>query len=100
MKTLIGLSAAFLALMPVAGCGSEPVDETEVVVSLTDSVIIPGYQEAAADSSELRQAIDALCAQPSDSTLDNARQAWRDARASLKRTEATWTGLGSRSQIR
>ncbi len=86
--------ACFIATLAVVfvGCGSDAADEQEVVISLTESVIVPGYEAAAAASTELRSTIEALCAQPSEDALGNAQQEWRDSRATWKRTEATWFG--------
>ena len=92
MRGLLPTSAvAALAVLFVA-CGSDAPDEQEVVISLTESIIVPGYEAAAAASGDLRLALETLCAQPSEDALANARQAWRDARAPWKRTEATWFG--------
>lgn len=88
---LLTCAVAALAVLFV-GCGSGAVDEQEVVISLTDSVIVPGYEAAAAASGDLRLALEDLCAQPTEDALANAQQEWRDARAAWKRTEATWFG--------
>lgn len=88
---LLTTSMALLATL-IIGCGSDTPDESAVVASLTDSIVVPGYVATADASSELRQALESLCIQPSDDTLTNAQQAWRDARAPWKRTEATWFG--------
>ncbi len=84
----------FMAALAVLflGCGSDAADEQEVVTSLTDTVVVPGYEAAAAVSGELRLALETLCAQPTQDALANAQQEWRDARAAWKRTEATWFG--------
>ena len=73
-------------------CGSSAADESEVLISLTDAVIVPGYEATAASSSELRETLEGLCASPSNDALSAAKQAWRDARAPLMRSEATWFG--------
>ena len=85
------LPSALLIL--VGGCtpGAAP-DESEVLISLTDRIIVPGYEALAAEAQDLRQALDNLCAAPSDATLQAARQAWRDVRAPWMRSEATWFG--------
>ena len=80
-------------LILVGGCtpGAAP-DESEVLISLTDRIVVPGYEALAAEAQDLRQALDNLCATPSDATLQAARQAWRDVRAPWMRSEATWFG--------
>ena len=88
---LLTCVVAALAVLFV-GCGSGAVDEQEVIISLTESVIVPGYEAAATAATELRNALETLCAQPSEDALANAQQEWRDARAPWKRTEATWFG--------
>ena len=74
------------------GCGPGAPDEKEVLISLTDSLIVPGYEAASDAAHELRNALDNLCSGPSDSALNDAQQAWRDARAPWMRSEATWFG--------
>ena len=81
-----------LLIALTVGCGSGAPDEREVLISLTDTVIVPGYQAVAHEARELRQALEALCTQPSGDTVDQARQAWRDARAPWLRAEAAWFG--------
>ena len=78
-------------LILVGGCtpGAAP-DESEVLISLTDRIVVPGYEALAAEAQDLRQALDGLCAAPSDATLQAAQQAWRDVRAPWMRSEATW----------
>ena len=88
---LLSCGMAVLAVLLV-GCGSDAPNEQEVLISLTESVIVPGYEAAAAATTELRNALETLCAQPSEDALANAQQEWRDARAPWKRTEATWFG--------
>ena len=86
---------AFLAgvlLVLVVGCGSSGPDETEVLISLTDQVIVPTYQMASDDAQVLSAALDDLCSAPSDESLGAARQAWRDARVSWMRSEAMGFG--------
>lgn len=80
-------------LILVGGCTpSAAPDESEVLISLTDRIIVPGYEALAAEAQDLRQALDGLCATPSDATLQAARQAWRDVRVPWMRSEATWFG--------
>lgn len=82
-----GLLTAGLLLV-VVGCGEGAPDDSEVLVSLTDQVIVPTYQAAAASALDLETALDALCATPSDDTRQAAHQAWRDARGAWLRSAA------------
>ena len=80
-------------LILVGGCTpSAAPDESEVLISLTDRIIVPGYEALAAEAQDLRQALDSLCAAPSEATLQAAQQAWRDVRAPWMRSEAAWFG--------
>ena len=80
-------------LILVGGCTpSAAPDESEVLISLTDRIIVPGYEALAAEAQDLRQVLDSLCAAPSDATLQAAQQAWRDVREPWMRSEATWGG--------
>ena len=86
-RLLLGLLAAGLLILSV-GCGEGGPDDSEVLVSLTDQVIVPTYQAAATAALELETALDDLCAAPSDDTLQAAHQAWRDARGAWLRSAA------------
>ena len=80
-------------LILVGGCTrSAAPDESEVLISLTDRIVVPGYESLATEAQDLHQALDGLCAAPSDATLQAARQAWRDVRVPWMRSEATWFG--------
>ena len=91
LNTLRSFSLCLLAALAMA-CGSSAPDESDVLISLTDAVIVPGYEATAAASSELRETLEGLCASPSADALSTAQQAWRDARTPLLRSEATWFG--------
>lgn len=91
LNTLRSFSLCLLASLAIA-CSSSAADESEVLISLTDAVIVPGYEATAAASSELRETLEGLCASPTDDSLSTAQQAWRDTRAPLMRSEATWFG--------
>ena len=75
-----------------ASTGTAAPGREEVLVALTDTVIVPRYREAAGAMDELRAALDGLCAAPAADGLAAARAAWRDARAGWLRTQATWFG--------
>ena len=80
-----------LAALAMA-CGSGAPDEEKVLISLTDFIIVPGYEAVADATGELRQSLDSLCADPSLPLWVDARQTWRDARTPWMRSEATWFG--------
>ena len=84
-------SSATLTAPASTGASAAPGRE-EVLVALTDTVIVPGYRAAAEGMNELRAALDGLCAAPAADGLAAARIAWRDARAGWLRTQATWFG--------
>ena len=84
------LFGAFVAA--TAACGSGGPDEAEVLTSITDGVIVPSYEELASEAAALNDALDALCAAPSDAALSDAQEAWRGARNAWARSEAS--GLG------
>ena len=89
MLRLLGPTALFVLAI---ACSSGATSDAAVLVSLTDSIIVPGYEAVAQEASGLRQALDGLCAGPSDMVLSEAQQAWRDVRAPWMRSEATWFG--------
>ena len=66
--------------------------DRDVLVSLTDEVIVPAYQAMARDMAQLDQDVKALCDSPSSAGLEDARRSWLAARASWMRSEATWFG--------
>lgn len=90
----IGLVIAFLSTaLLVVGCTSaDPLTRQDVLVSLTDDVIVPLFQSVSNEMNDLRDALNALCATPSSDTLNAAQIAWRDARAPWMRSQAMWFG--------
>ena len=104
-----GLAALLMLLAAVAcataspeqGAPSAPGDAPEtsasasrhdVLVSLTDALIVPRFQSVATETERLRTALHGLCANPMPDTLTTARTAWRDARAPWMRSQAAWFG--------
>ena len=85
------LLAGALVAAAVA-CGPGGPDEAEVVVSITDGVMVPSYEALATETALLSDALDTLCAAPSDAALSDAQDAWRGAREAWARSEAS--GLG------
>ena len=88
---LRAFSLSALVVLAIA-CGAGGTGEDAVLISLTDSIIVPGYEAVSQEAGDLREALDGLCALPSDTALAEARQAWRDVRAPWMRSEATWLG--------
>ena len=84
------LYAALLAA--TVACGSSGPDEAEVLARITDDVMVPSYEALAAETASLSDALNALCAAPSDAALGDAEEAWRGARKAWARSEAS--GLG------
>ena len=91
-KLLLAVGSCGFLIASIA-CASRPaVTEEEVIIGLTDGVVVPGYRAVAAESGNLRVALEDLCSAPSELAMDRAREAWRDTRAAWKRSEATWLG--------
>ena len=91
---IFAIVAALLGLLAGAGCagGETPATRQEVLVNLTDTVIVPRFQAAASGMNGLKDALHTLCDRPSPATLDGARTAWREARAPWMRSQAMWFG--------
>lgn len=91
LSRLISLGV-LITLAIACNTGGEAPGEKDVLISLTDLIIVPGYESVSAETDELRTALDGLCVNPSESSLASARQAWRDARVPWMRSQATWMG--------
>lgn len=65
---------------------SSSVDET-LLLSLTDTVILPGLYGFADDAAALDAALEGYCASPSDAGLTDAQAAWDAARSQWKRMD-------------
>ena len=89
MRSAPVLSALVLLL---TACTSDAPSDRNVLISLTDEVIVPAYQTFARDVAQLDQDVKALCDAPSDTSLEDARRSWRRARDSWMRSEAMWFG--------
>ena len=80
-------------LLVLMGCGTGgAASDTDVLISLTDEVVVPAYESVAQDVVQLDRDAVALCNAPSTSSLEVARQSWRKARASWMKSEAMWFG--------
>lgn len=90
---IFAIVATLLGLLAGAACAAEPpATRSEALVGLTDTVIVPRFQEVAAGMNGLKDALHTLCARPSPATLGDARVAWREARAPWMRSQAMWFG--------
>ena len=78
---------AIAGLAAAACVGGAPADK-EVLIALTDEVVVPTFRQLADDSAELDDRAAALCDSPSEAALEDTRQAWRAARASWLQTRA------------
>lgn len=76
-----------LLLSAVACLGGAPSDK-EVLIALTDEVVVPAYRQLASGAAELDSKATALCSSPSEAALQETRQAWRSARASWLQSSA------------
>ena len=71
---------------------AKPPSRSEVLVSATDTLIVPRFREVAQEMDALQASINALCESPTQQSLDDARDAWRDARVPWMRSQAMWFG--------
>lgn len=73
-------TAALALLVGVTGCAGgsadQPADRSEVTAQIASEVIVPGYEDLAADTAELAERTEELCAAPDQAALESARQAW------------------------
>ena len=90
--TILAALMIALAALALACSSEESISRQEVLVSLTDDVIVPRYREASERMDTLRLSLTDLCEQPNQARLDVARTAWRDARAPWLRSQAVWFG--------
>ena len=82
---------AALGLAATACVGGAPSDK-DVLVAVTDEVVVPAYRVVAEDAAALDNMAASLCNAPSDAALEETRQAWRSARASWSHSRAMWFG--------
>ena len=70
----------------------KPPSRSEVLVNATDALIVPRFREVAQEMGALQSSINALCDDPTQQRLDEARDAWRKARVPWMRSQAVWFG--------
>ena len=80
-----------LALLATA-CGPAAVSNQEVLVSVTDDVVVPVYRDVTRDTAQMDRDANALCNAPNQALLDTARQSWQSARGSWTRSKAMAVG--------
>ena len=72
----------------LTACTSDVPSDKDVLIGLTDEVIVPTYQEVARDAAKLDRDVKALCDAPSNAALEAARQSWYSTRVSWMRSGA------------
>ena len=90
-SSLVASAIGALVLLSVS-CGPSAPSDQDVLVNLTDQVVVPAYQAAAKDIAQMELDAKALCDAPASESLEAARQSWRTARDSWIRSEAMWFG--------
>jgi putative iron-regulated protein len=81
--------AAALIVSLAAGCSrSEPKDPRLPVLETYARIVLATYEDTITAARELDTAVDALLANPSEQTLNAARERWRAARIPYAYTEA------------
>ena len=78
--------ALTLSVAPVAAYAQAPA-EADVLATYAD-IALAGYEDSLATARLLDAAIDALIADPSEATLQAAKEAWKAARIPYQQTEA------------
>jgi len=78
--------ALTLSVAPVTAFAQAPAD-AEVLATYAD-IALAGYEDSLATARALDAAVDALIANPSEETLQAARDAWKAARIPYQQTEA------------
>jgi putative iron-regulated protein len=63
-------------------------DDRQVIANFADNVVVPKYEQFAADTAALSTTLDAFASNPSEETLTTSREAWIATRASWEMTES------------
>ncbi len=84
MKHILGTSAVALAM---AGTSANAADVAAILDNYAD-IALAGYEDSLATAQDLKSAVNALVAAPSDATLQAAKDAWLAARVPYQQTEA------------
>ncbi|WP_240230257.1 imelysin family protein [Devosia lacusdianchii] len=78
--------ALLLSVAPVTAFAQAPAD-ADVLATYAD-IALAGYEDSLSTAKALDAAIDALIAEPSEATLQAAKDAWKAARIPYQQTEA------------
>lgn len=88
-STFKSAAAATLCLALATGCTrTEPEDPRKPVLENYAKIVLATYEDTIATARDLDKAIDALLANPSEETLNAARERWRAARIPYGYSEA------------
>jgi predicted lipoprotein len=83
---------AVALLLAVAGCGDDPPSRAEVVSNIGDEVAVPGFEQFAAEATELNETVDNVCSSPGQESIDEVLEQIETTRTQWLSTQATWTG--------
>jgi putative iron-regulated protein len=86
LKRAVGLAARTAILLPLAAHAAAPAAK-DVIRTYAD-IAHASYEDALIAAKELRKAVNALIAEPTEDTLAKARQQWVAARVPYMQTEA------------
>ncbi len=89
MKTISTLALSIgIATTMGAGLATAAAPSVDAILDTYADIALAGYEDALATARVLDTATDALIANPSEETLNAAREAWRASRPSYQQTEA------------
>jgi putative iron-regulated protein len=81
--------AVLAATLVLVGCGRKaPDDARRPIVENYANIVLATYEDCLITLRALDEAVDALLANPSETTLATARERWREARIPYSRSEA------------
>ena len=86
------LPVLICAISLFAACGGGGPSDKEVLISLTDNVVVPAYEAVAGDAEQLDTDARAFCNAPTEAGLQTARESWRKAIGSWSYSEPMWFG--------
>lgn len=92
MKSTLATSIVLVALLVTACSFGPTVSREDVLVSLNENVILPAFRTVDEETEQMRDAVDALCAAPSEETLRRAREEWRGAKDAWMSSRAVGFG--------
>jgi len=86
-RAALALTTASAAMI-AANAGAADAPTPEAVLKTYSDIALAGYEDALAKAKALDEATDKLIADPSEETMQAAREAWKDSRPSYQETEA------------